>query len=366
MAWTSSACPRESSARERLDDRRAWLETRKATFPLALLAAEPLLPLAALAHLTILALDVLVPGVEPPSFLFVASGLVLVMLAVLRPRSAADMGPTGDDTLSLLTPDPGAGAMLSGATALDRTLALERQSQRLVEIADAATRARREAEIRERLWTDLTARMSHELRTPLNAVIGFSDIMNAELFGPIGHDRYREYVQHIRECGRDLLKSTEDTLALAASLGAPSPAGPQRPVPLALLVEDAIGFFSAEAAARGLEIEMVLPAGVEILGARRPVRQVLINLLAEAVLRAPAGGGIVITAAGDGGIVELSVAVAGGEPRPEAAPQSLALCIARTLAELNGSMIIESVDRDGTTWRAATFLDHAAQADFFP
>ena len=65
------------------------------------------------------------------------------------------------------------------------------------------------------------ARVSHELRTPLNAVIGFSDVMDSELLGPVGHPRYREYARHIRDSGRELLKSAEDTLAITALLANP-------------------------------------------------------------------------------------------------------------------------------------------------
>ncbi len=68
-------------------------------------------------------------------------------------------------------------------------------------------------------WGDLMARVSHDLRTPLNAVIGFSDVMGSELFGPVGDARYRDYIAHIRDSGRELLKSAEDTLAITSLLG---------------------------------------------------------------------------------------------------------------------------------------------------
>ena len=58
----------------------------------------------------------------------------------------------------------------------------------------------------------MIAAISHDLRTPLNAVIGFSDVMQRELFGPLGHDRYRDYAVHIRESGEQLLKATERML----------------------------------------------------------------------------------------------------------------------------------------------------------
>jgi signal transduction histidine kinase len=54
-------------------------------------------------------------------------------------------------------------------------------------------------------WTDLMGRISHEIRTPLNAVIGFSELMSQETFGPLGHARYGDYVSHIKESGQAVL-----------------------------------------------------------------------------------------------------------------------------------------------------------------
>ena len=82
-------------------------------------------------------------------------------------------------------------------------------------------------------WSDLTARISHELRTPLNAIIGFSEMMDAEILGPVGNARYREYLAHIRDSGSELLKSTEDTLALIELMGRVEQPCPRQSVELA-------------------------------------------------------------------------------------------------------------------------------------
>ena len=68
--------------------------------------------------------------------------------------------------------------------------------------------------------SELLAQMSHELRTPLNAMIGFSEVMLRELHGPLGHVRYQEYASHINESGGRLLKASEDTLAVTATMSA--------------------------------------------------------------------------------------------------------------------------------------------------
>lgn len=67
-------------------------------------------------------------------------------------------------------------------------------------------------------WLDVLHRLHHDIRTPLNAVIGFSDIMQLEMHGPLGHRRYREYATHIRESGDLLLRAAEETLVVTALL----------------------------------------------------------------------------------------------------------------------------------------------------
>ncbi|MBN9281667.1 MAG: sensor histidine kinase, partial [Hyphomicrobium denitrificans] len=74
-------------------------------------------------------------------------------------------------------------------------------------------------------WAKLTAHMSHELRTPLNAVLGFSELMSKEVFGPLGSSAYGDYARDIHASGRVLLKSAEDALAITALLTAPSRKG---------------------------------------------------------------------------------------------------------------------------------------------
>ncbi|MDX2308441.1 MAG: HAMP domain-containing sensor histidine kinase [Hyphomicrobium sp.] len=349
MAWTSSATPRGASARADAIDRGQTAASGSSTN--AAFGRTGLLEAAALANLGAIAYAVLSHGAHPISILPVATGLALVVVAILNTRPATDAAAErGDGAFE----DFDAGQ-----------LAIERQSQRLMELADAATRARREAEIREQLWSDLTARMSHELRTPLNAVIGFTDIMHAELLGPVGHDRYREYISHIRDSGRDLLKSSEDTLALTALLGAPDCGEAHTPLSLASVLTDAWSFFGASRVGGSPLIERHGFDGIEVVAGARPTRQLLINMLTEARVRAGAEGRVIVTARERSGTVELEITVPGGEPRPSHAPKSLSLSIARAIADLMGSSVTETVDADGTTWRLATTFDRAVQQDFF-
>ncbi len=343
MARVGSACPGDESARTQASQTglATWL---KHSGLKEQLAADRWLQLAAGLHLMAIAAAVIGPSSPPLPLFLTLTGLMLVVLALTRSQpSSAELNET--------------------STTQIRTVDLERQSQRLVEIADAASRARREAEMRGQLWAELTARMSHELRTPLNAVIGFSDLMSAELFGPLGHDRYRDYTRHIRECGRTLLKCTEDTLALTSSLAKSNSDEPVRTLSLDDLVHEAAEFHAAETEARGLKLVVPASSGCGILGEMRPIRQILVNLLAEAMDRARRGGSILVEVMEDAETVSLTIKVEKALPRADVGQAPLPVCIARVLLEQLGSGLIETDDHE--SWQVTTFFDRPAQADFF-
>jgi signal transduction histidine kinase len=344
MARIGSAHPRERSAFARgpLTGLGTWLRQFEVTEGLA---SDRWLQAAAGLHLASIAAAVIGPSSPPLPIFLTVTGLALVVLAFTRTQHATAA------QIADITP------------AASQAFELERQSQRLVEIADAASRARREAEMRGQLWAELTARMSHELRTPLNAVIGFSDLMGAEMFGPLGHDRYRDYTRHIRECSRSLLKCTEDTLALTSTLAKSDAADMARTLDLVCMLREAAEFHSAEIAKYGLKVILPCEAPVEVTGEIRPIRQILINLIAEAVARTRRAGTIVVKLTEDSGSIALSVTVAKAQPRPDEGQSSLAVCIARVLLEQQGSALVESDDHE--TWRVTTFFHRPSQADFF-
>lgn len=217
---------------------------------------------------------------------------------------------------------------------------------------------------RESSWSELMSRVNHDLRTPLNAVIGFSELMALELFGPLGDDRYQDYVHHIRDSAADLLKSTEDTLALTALMASPSRRAQFTGCDLDLITSEAWGFLARRAAGRGIELETMIPADLEVMGEARTLRQILVNMLSEAISRAATGERVILSAICEGELVELGVSVSKERTRSVSKDASLPMCLARTLLEMQGTTLLD-VRTATAGWRAVTVLDRAAQQDFF-
>ena len=225
-------------------------------------------------------------------------------------------------------------------------------------------------------WIELLARISHELRTPLNAVIGFSDAMQHEVFGPLGHARYQEYASHIRDSGDLLLRAAEDTLAMTSLLAAPQSVALAE-LALAPLVEVAV----AEIGAAGgtMRHRDRLCGCRRHRGARR--RPGAAACVAPYDRRRPGArrAGVAIADRGGGRAgprqpqrVARAAGRPAGEVRPAPAPlrherglgrEELPLRLARALMDLHGETVW--TEHDGSGWSIRTALNQAVQADFF-
>lgn len=215
-------------------------------------------------------------------------------------------------------------------------------------------------------WTDLMSQVSHELRTPLNAVIGFSDLMNAEILGPLENPRYREYLLHIRNSGQDLLKSAEDTLAMTSLLTQKSDLDPTfHTCNLNAVIQKAWGFVSAEASTKSITCKIKCHSQLSVFADARPLRQTFVNLLKEAIARADEQSTVTIKASQFGEVVDISVQTQSKVAAPlTTAEGSLHVAIARALLELQGTSLATHHD-DGGAWQAVTRFDCPLQTDFF-
>jgi PAS domain S-box-containing protein len=143
--------------------------------------------------------------------------------------------------------------------------------------------ARDQAEAANRSKTQFLANMSHELRTPLNAVLGFSEIIKTEMFGPLGSERYVDYSHGIHDSARHLLGIINDILDVS-SIEAGDRRLAEDVFDPAQVCKSAIDLLVTRARATGIVVDLVVEQGIGRLRAdRRMVLQILVNLLSNAI-----------------------------------------------------------------------------------
>ena len=133
------------------------------------------------------------------------------------------------------------------------------------------------------------ANMSHELRTPLNSIIGFSEILASQAFGPLGGDNYVEYARDIQVSGRHLLGVVNDIL-LMSKLDAGQHQIAIEEIALEEIVRESRRMVAADAKARGVDLKVCATCEpLEVLGGHQALRQILVNVLGNAVKFSPEG-----------------------------------------------------------------------------
>ncbi|HEY3951374.1 PAS domain-containing sensor histidine kinase [Phenylobacterium sp.] len=172
---------------------------------------------------------------------------------------------------------------------------LERSQEQLSELARKYENEKVRAEGANQAKSEFLANMSHELRTPLNAINGFSEIMVAEMYGPVGDGRYKDYARDILNSGQHLLALINDILDMS-KIEAGKMNLRFEPVSIEEVAEDAIRLVRNRAEAAGLELRLDFSDLPEVEADYRAVKQVLLNLLSNAIKFTPRGGTITIGA----------------------------------------------------------------------
>lgn len=190
-----------------------------------------------------------------------------------------------------LVKDPATGAteIVSVVRSADESVRYEEALLRAKEAADAANSSK----------SRFLATMSHELRTPLNAIIGFADLMRQEVIGPVGNDRYRSYIADIYASGEHLLQLINDILDLTKAEAGKLDLNDEI-FELADLIASVVRVNRPNIEKLGLVVETDLPATLPLLRADQlRTRQVLFNLIGNAMKFTTRGGRIEIRARGD-------------------------------------------------------------------
>lgn len=212
----------------------------------------------------------------------------------------------GNDMIRELIPP--VGATITGLAALSLIIIWQiravdgarRQNEHHLGVIEAANRelisARDEAQQANRVKSQFLAVMSHELRTPLNAIIGFSEIMQSEIYGPLGDSRYKQYLQDIQSSGDHLLSIINDILDLS-KIESGRWELQEEDIDLSRLLTSVRTFVQARITSSGLSFDCDKAAELPTLrGDRRALMQILLNLLSNAIKFTPKGGRIALRA----------------------------------------------------------------------
>ena len=256
------------------------------------------------------------------------------------------------------------------ATIHDLSLARRAEEERtreLVELNRKYIREKDRAEAANQAKSEFLANMSHELRTPLNAIIGFSELMEQALFGPLGSERYEEYATDINSSGKYLLGVINDILDMS-KIEAGQFSIDREQIDLGPLISETVRVVSLQAAQKAITVETRIADDLSLIADRRAIKQIVINLLSNAVKFTGQGGHIVVKARNASGALTLTIedngcgipkAALGKLGRPFEQVQNqfsknhtgsgLGLAISRSLAELHGGALkIRSTEGSGT------------------
>ncbi len=172
-----------------------------------------------------------------------------------------------------------------------RSWELEREAERTHQTTLELIETKEQAEAANRAKSVFLANVSHELRTPLNAIIGFSSIMADQMFGPIGHEKYREYLHDIRSSSLHLSDVLGEVLDLA-KIEAGQMKMDEETVDMNKLVQDSRSLVLGQASQKSLGIKLEIADDLpKVIGDRLRIKQSVLNILSNAVKFTPVGKG---------------------------------------------------------------------------
>ncbi|HLJ71333.1 MAG TPA: histidine kinase dimerization/phospho-acceptor domain-containing protein [Roseiarcus sp.] len=195
-----------------------------------------------------------------------------------------------------------------GTAAEAKFCAVMRDMTRWKEIERDLEDARRQAEKASALKSEFLAKISHEIRTPLNAIIGFAEVMMEERFGPIGNERYKDYVKDIHGSGGHVMSLVNDLLDLS-KIEAGKADLKLAPIDANLIIQECLTLMQPQAAHERVIMRASLAEKLpRVVADERSLRQIMLNLMSNAVkFNEPGGQVIVSTALNDSGQAVIRV-----------------------------------------------------------
>jgi two-component system cell cycle sensor histidine kinase PleC len=260
---------------------------------------------------------------------------------------------------------------------------LEAQTQQLADLAERYLDQKAQAESANRAKSEFLANMSHELRTPLNAIIGFAEVMESGIFGPLGSDKYGEYCRDIHASGAYLLSVINDILDMSR-IEAGRITLAKQDVRVNEAISRAVRVVSEQIRTKKLELTVdVSPEDVTVPADERALHQILLNLLQNAAKFTGENGCITIRTRQAADAINVYVEDNGigippkalqklGRPFEQVETEfsksykgsGLGLAIARSLAELHGGGLrIRSQEGTGTIVLVHLPISQSSQAD---
>jgi len=291
-------------------------------------------------------------------------------LAAVRDAGAASVLDRGRDVLGRVRGD----GLIPLSMIVGRTrpgspnfFAVFRDRSQRLKTGTELQAARRQTERAATIKADVLTRISHEIRTPLNAIIGFADVMIDERLGPLGHERYAEYLKDIRASGEHITATIDEMLDLSRIESGKVQLA-FAPNNLNDLLEQCVAVLQPRAnQARIIIRSSLAPALPPVMADARSLRQIAMNLISNSIQLANAGGQVIVsTALSDDGHAVLRVRDTGsqlndsqlaalvepfGTPTPDQTPghSGVSLALTKALALANRARFqIKSLPRAGT------------------